>query len=164
MFHILNVLMESVISIGSFSYHIEALSIEYGFRSLVQEYNQQKESERREITESEGFKAQLQSESLVFYVLFSSHVNWLFKLSEDDSVPSSWFLILPSFFDIVEQRYSFQRIDGCREDLCSLRGCLALANGACLDNQGSVVLSREYVAARKIQTAYRAHVVCHIPC
>ena len=75
MFHILNVLMESVISIGSFSYHIEALSIEYGFRSLVQEYNQQKESERREITQSEGFNAQLQSESLVFYVLFSSHVN-----------------------------------------------------------------------------------------
>ncbi|XP_042029490.1 protein IQ-DOMAIN 5-like [Salvia splendens] len=56
------------------------------------------------------------------------------------------------------KRSSFQRIDGCREDLCSLRGCLALANGACLDNQGSVVLSREYVAARKIQTAYRAHV------
>ncbi|KAL1537811.1 protein IQ-DOMAIN 10-like [Salvia divinorum] len=57
----------------------------------------------------------------------------------------------------VKRYSSFQRIDGCKEDLCSLRGCLALANGACLDSQGSVVLSREYVAARKIQTLYRAH-------
>ncbi|XP_057764352.1 protein IQ-DOMAIN 9-like isoform X2 [Salvia miltiorrhiza] len=57
----------------------------------------------------------------------------------------------------VKRYSSFQHITGCTEDLCSLKGCLALANGACLDNQGSVVLSVEYVAARKIQTAYRAH-------
>ncbi|XP_042043727.1 protein IQ-DOMAIN 5-like, partial [Salvia splendens] len=52
---------------------------------------------------------------------------------------------------------SLEHIDGCKEDLCSLKGCIAVASGACLDNQGSVGLSREYVAARKIQTAYCAH-------
>ncbi|KAG6419221.1 hypothetical protein SASPL_121437 [Salvia splendens] len=60
----------------------------------------------------------------------------------------------------VKSYSSLEHIDGCKEDLCSLKGCIAVASGACLDNQGSVGLSREYVAARKIQTAYCAHAVC----
>ncbi|KAG6419224.1 hypothetical protein SASPL_121442 [Salvia splendens] len=63
----------------------------------------------------------------------------------------------------VRSYSSLEHIDGCKEDLCSLNGCIAVANGSCLDNQGSVGVSREYVAARKIQTAYRAHAVCY-PC
>ncbi|KAG6416638.1 hypothetical protein SASPL_124072 [Salvia splendens] len=57
----------------------------------------------------------------------------------------------------VKRYSSLEHIDGCKEDLCSIKGCIAVANVACLDNQGSVGLSREYGAARKIQTAYRAH-------
>ncbi|KAL1560306.1 protein IQ-DOMAIN 9-like [Salvia divinorum] len=57
----------------------------------------------------------------------------------------------------VKRYSSSEHINGCKEDLCSLKGCITVSDGACLDNQGSVGLSREYVAARKIQTAYRAH-------
>ncbi|CAA0817830.1 IQ-domain 10 [Striga hermonthica] len=54
------------------------------------------------------------------------------------------------------KRYSAPgRINGNKEDPCSVKECTVLVNGVPADNQS---LSKEYFAAVRIQTAYRAHV------
>ncbi|KAH6829137.1 IQ-domain 9 [Perilla frutescens var. hirtella] len=56
------------------------------------------------------------------------------------------------------KRYSAPRNKtGCKEELCLVKECSLPANGASVDNQGSLALSIEKAAATKIQTAYRAY-------
>ncbi|XP_022893746.1 uncharacterized protein LOC111408180 isoform X2 [Olea europaea var. sylvestris] len=63
------------------------------------------------------------------------------------------------------KRYSApEKSKGYKEENSSRKGVPTFANGASAISRGLICFASEDIAAARIQTAFRAYRVCHIPC